>query len=76
MNTFQIIRASTEADEFDGNVFQIIEWTIGHLIDVGDFKAVNAFYRIPNTVTGRWFEHAILKWANKSLKGEFVIRQA
>ena len=73
--TYEIIRASTQADEFDGDVFQVVEWAMGHAIDNGENATIDAFYSIPARWTGERRTRAMIEWARLAVHGKFEIRE-
>jgi len=73
--TYEIIRAWTGEGEFDGDVFQIVEWAMGRCIDEGRNDIINMFYSIPASWVGEQHERALLEWITHAVHGEFWVRE-
>lgn len=73
--TYEIVRDSTGADEFDGDVFQVAEWTLGYLMDNAENKHIDMFYMLPAGLDGDDLEQSIIGWARRSVRGKFRIEE-
>ena len=78
MNTtknYQIIRAWTGEDEFDGDVYQLVEWAVCRCVDNGENKMLDMFYLIPARWEGEQRERALIEWVTHAVHGEFWVRE-
>ena len=73
--TYEIIRAFSGEGEFDGNVYQLVEWAMGRCIDNGENKVIDMFYAIPARWEGEQRERALMEWVMHAVHGEFWIRE-
>ena len=73
--TYEVIRATSGADEFDGDVFQVAEWTLGYLMDNAENKHIDMFYALPAGLAGEDLEQSIISWARRSVRGKFRIEE-
>ena len=72
---YQIIRAWTGEDEFDGDVYQLVEWAVCRCVDNGENKMLDMFYLIPARWEGEQRERALIEWVTHAVHGEFWVRE-